>query len=422
VFLHAAAVDGVASGWAPAPLGRGPTLALLLLAAALPAAAALYRSRLTAAAATAGAMGGGLLAGALLLEWSGLLLASGATLWAPPAAAALAFTLRLGVLERDARSLRRRFEHYLAPVLIERMVAEGEMPRLGGAPCEATVMFADLSGFTALSETVESDRLMSLLNRYLDLMSTIIRDHDGYVDKFIGDAVMAIWNAPAPIPDHARAAVQAALAIEAAVRAQAEADAAAGLPGFHVKIGINSGSVSAGNIGARHRLNYSVVGETVNVAARLESLPGVFATPVILGEGTVRAMGAGAGSEVLRLARIRVKGRAAPLSIYAPLTQEEATWSHARRYAEALAAYEEGRFGLAAAGWDALQGTEWRGAGPARLMACDAHRRAKALAAEREGAPPNGADPEGVSGAGVSGPSESGPGGAWDGVLAFTSK
>src|SRR5690606_31610005 len=142
--------------------------------------------------------------------------------------------------------------------------------------------------FTRLSTELPEKELFAVLNDYLDACARIVQEHGGYVDKFIGDAVMAIWNAPAELPDHARRAVSAGLAMSRAVDAIGEASAARGRPGLKIKVAINTGPALVGNIGSRERMNYTVVGSAVNLAARLEDLPRVFDCRVIIGETTAR--------------------------------------------------------------------------------------------------------------------------------------
>src|SRR5262249_45233570 len=151
---------------------------------------------------------------------------------------------------------------------------------------DVTIMFADLSGFTALSGKVGPSELMAVTNAYLAIIVDAVEATGGDVDKFICDAVMGVLGAPAPPPHHAAAAATAALAAVAAVQhAKDEADAD-GRPGYSVKIGLNSGRAVVGNVGAEDRFNYTAVGETVNIAARLESVPGDYGCRIVVGPAT----------------------------------------------------------------------------------------------------------------------------------------
>jgi class 3 adenylate cyclase len=221
--------------------------------------------------------------------------------------------------------------------------------RLGGEEREVTVMFADLSGFTALSTKVSAAELVALTNEYLAIIAGEVDRTGGYVDKFIGDAVMAIWGAPVPEAEHAVQAVEAARAAEAEIRRRREAAEAAGRRGFGVKIGLYSGRAVVGNVGSERRYNYTAVGETVNVASRLESLPGLYGCAIVLGGTTASALD---GRLALReLDWVAVKGRSEPLAIFEPGRDEP-------RYAEALAHYRAGRFVEAEAIWSDLAATD----------------------------------------------------------------
>ncbi|MGH7319927.1 MAG: adenylate/guanylate cyclase domain-containing protein [Candidatus Rokuibacteriota bacterium] len=228
--------------------------------------------------------------------------------------------------------------------------------RLGGERREVTVMFADLSGFTALSGKVEPEALTRLTNQYLSLIVGPVEATGGYVDKFIGDAVLAIWGAPVDDHGHGAKGVRAALEAVARIRQAREAAEAKGELGFSVKIGINSGPAVVGNVGTDKRFNYTAVGETVNVASRLESVPGIYACQIVVGPRTAEL----ARDEFLlrELDLIQVKGRDTPLPIFEPLVEHaRATPSgrdRAARYAEALAHYRARRFADACAVWDAL--------------------------------------------------------------------
>src|SRR5262249_27240955 len=151
---------------------------------------------------------------------------------------------------------------------------------------EVTVMFADLSGFTAMSGKVEPEVLNRLTNHYLGLIVEQVEATGGYVDKFIGDAVLALWGAPAPDARHAINGVRAALAAVARVRQEHDVAQSRGERGFSVKIGMNSGPAVVGNVGTEHRYNYTAVGETVNVASRLESVPGIYGCQIVIGPRT----------------------------------------------------------------------------------------------------------------------------------------
>lgn len=269
------------------------------------------------------------------------------------------FALRFLFEERRRYRIEGAFGHYLAPELVARLAASDEMPALGGEAREVSVMFADLSGFTALSSRIPAEQVVALTNQYLGLMAEEIEASNGYIDKYMGDAVMAVWGAPLPLTDHAARAVSTGLRIasrikEAHIRALRE-----GREGFSVKIGINSGPVVAGNVGARKRLNYTVAGDTVNVAARLESVPGDYGCMVIVGETTAQLLGSEYALREIDV--IAVKGRETPLAVFEPLPDTALTAA----YGQALASYRAGDFAGAAIQWEILAQT---GDGPSRVM------------------------------------------------------
>jgi adenylate cyclase len=231
------------------------------------------------------------------------------------------------------------FRKYIPADLVRMLVREGVEPRPGGSVRTLTVLFADIAGFTGLSERL-GDRIIPLLSAYLDTMSREVSGHGGTIDKFIGDAVMAFWGAPAANPDHAVDACRAALACQSALRASGLADDG-GRP-LKVRIGINSGSMLVGNIGSEFRLNYTVIGDAVNVASRLEGANKEYGTDIIIGEETRRL--AGDRIRVRELDRLMVYGRSGGLAIYELLDCEGETPHWVGLYERGLAAYRSQDF------------------------------------------------------------------------------
>jgi adenylate cyclase len=203
------------------------------------------------------------------------------------------------------------FRKYIPSDLVRTLVSEGIEPSPGGSIRNLTVLFSDIAGFTGLSERL-GDQIIPLLSRYLDTMSREVSGHGGTIDKFIGDAVMAFWGAPAANADHAVDACRAALACQRALRASGLADDD-GRP-LRVRVGINSGDMLVGNIGSDVRLNYTVIGDAVNVASRLEGANKEYGTDIIIGEATRRL----AGNRILvrELDRLLVYGRSGGIAIY----------------------------------------------------------------------------------------------------------
>ncbi len=234
------------------------------------------------------------------------------------------------------------FRKYIPADLVKMLVSEGVEPRPGGSIRTMTVLFADIAGFTGLSERL-GDQIIPLLSSYLDTMSREISSHGGTIDKFIGDAVMAFWGAPATNADHAVDACRTALACQHALRASGLTDDS-GRP-LKVWIGINSGDMLVGNIGSEFRLNYTVIGDAVNVASRLEGANKEYGTEIIIGEETRRL--AGDRLYVRELDRLMVYGLVGGLAIYellgiAERGAEPPSW--VALYDSGLAAYRARNF------------------------------------------------------------------------------
>jgi class 3 adenylate cyclase len=194
---------------------------------------------------------------------------------------------------------------------VKRLIREGNTATLGGTVRPMSVMFVDLAGFTGMSER-PGDRVIPLLSRYFDLVSTAVQTYGGTIDKFIGDAVMAFWGAPASNADHAIDGCRAALACHHILRESGLADDA-GNP-IRIRIGINSGDMLVGNIGSEVRLNYTVIGDAVNIARRLEGANKIYGSVIIIGPETRRL--AGEFIFVRELDRLTVYGREGGLQIY----------------------------------------------------------------------------------------------------------
>jgi adenylate cyclase len=239
------------------------------------------------------------------------------------------------------------FRKYIPADLVKLLISEGTQARLGGAVRPMTVMFVDMAGFTGMSERV-GDRIIPLLSRYFDAVSTEVQGHGGTIDKFIGDAVMAFWGAPKLNADHALDCCRAALSCQQAVRALGLTDDA-GRP-LKIRIGINSGDMVVGNIGSQIRLNYTVIGDAVNIASRLEGTNKVYGSDIILGPETRRL--AGDRIWVRELDRLAVYGRAGGLQIYELLGMANAERASeaidqpgwVEPYERGLAAYRAGDF------------------------------------------------------------------------------
>ena len=243
------------------------------------------------------------------------------------------------------------FRKYIPADLVKTLLSDGVTPHPGGTIRPMTVMFADIAGFTGLSERLGPD-IIPVLSRYLDVVAAEVSLCGGTIDKFIGDAVMAFWGAPRDDSKHAEHACRTALACQCAVRDARIADDE-GRP-LRIRIGINSGDMLVGNIGSDVRLNYTVIGDPVNVASRLEGANKNYGTDIIIGEETRRS----AGDQIIvrELDRLAVYGRAGGMTIYELLAMsgdsEPPEWvSH---YEEGLTAYRARDFAGAIARFESM--------------------------------------------------------------------
>jgi len=223
-------------------------------------------------------------------------------------------SMSVGLAERD--QVRDLLDKNVSPEVAAQLMRDGAA--LGGEEREVTILFADLRGFTTLSEKLSPPDLLALLNRYLDRMSAEIERQGGVIDKYIGDAIMALFGAPVTQGDAADRAVTAAQAMERALIVLNAELAAEGKPPLAIGVGINTARVVAGNIGSSRRLNYSVIGDGVNVAARLQSLTRTpeYATSIIVSSATLAAT-RGKQFAPRALGTVSVKGRAEPVEIFA---------------------------------------------------------------------------------------------------------
>jgi adenylate cyclase len=220
------------------------------------------------------------------------------------------------------RRFRASFARYVSREVASHVLAEA--PALRGELREVSVLFSDLRGFTTLSETMPADSMAAHLNEYFEAMTSAIFAHRGMINDFIGDAVMAIFSAPLADPDHAWHAVQSAVAMESALDTLNSRWQAAGLPALRMGIGIHTGTVFAGNVGAAARLKYTVLGDAVNVAARVEGLNKELESTILITEETRRRVGSRAQTK--DRGPMSVKGRAQPVRVYEVLALDpEAT-------------------------------------------------------------------------------------------------
>ena len=342
VEIHAHMIAGMLdgdTGYTP-PWSQDAILAItlvagLLLAVALPLAGPVYGLGLTVLL-----LGG--MAGGLYTAWH--------QHWVMPVAGPLVTVLGLYLLStaygflaetRNKHQITRLFGQYVPPELADEMSRDPTHYSMEGQSREMTVLFSDIRGFTNFSEKLPPTELAEVLNSYLSTMTAIVQQNRGTIDKYIGDAVMAFWNAPLDMPNHAEAAVQTALDMQAALPALNEQFAARNWPHVKIGVGVNSGRMSVGNMGSSFRMSYTVMGDAVNLGSRLEGITkqygvGILATQTTVDDDKVHAF--------MKIDDVRVKGKEEPVAIYEPLgltgAIDHAALDRARRFERAYAAYQ----------------------------------------------------------------------------------
>jgi len=251
--------------------------------------------------------------------------------------------------EREKRKIRKTFSQYLSPgviALIERDPQKYIRP--GGEMKDLTVMFSDIRGFTTISEGLTPDELVRLLNEYLGKMTDIIFANQGTLDKYIGDAIMAFWGSPYPQTDHAPRGCACALQMVRGLAKLNEKWKTEGRPAIAIGVGLNTGPVNVGNMGSDKRLSWTVMGDNVNLASRLEGITKQYHTQIVISEGTYRQV---ADQFVCReLDKIRVKGKNLPVNIYELLDVA----AERKRYDSLLAEFDRAMA--------AYRAQDWRGA------------------------------------------------------------
>ncbi|MFC4160916.1 CHASE2 domain-containing protein [Chitinimonas lacunae] len=224
---------------------------------------------------------------------------------------------------RKQKQMANLFGQYVPPELVEKMSEEPEKYSMEGQSHELTVLFSDVRSFTTISESMEPRELARFMNEFLTSLTTVIRNnHLGTIDKYMGDCVMAFWGAPVYDPDHARNAVLAGIEMQKAITELGPQLKARGWPEIHIGVGVNTGRMTVGDMGSQIRKAYTVMGDAVNLASRLEGITKQYGVGMIVGEMTRQAVREGI---VFReLDRVRVKGKDEPVSIYEPIGLTEA--------------------------------------------------------------------------------------------------
>jgi adenylate cyclase len=312
--LHANAIDNLINGDFNRNANRWLMLPLILITGAV-FGAGIDRAR-SQLVATLVAIGGI----ALVLAAGYFALMRGLVVPAFTAAAAIALAFMVITVvsfvaeQKQTAVIKTTFGRYVSPQILEHVLAHPEKVELGGERREMTILFSDIRGFTSISEASEPEEVVEMLNEYLTRMVDILLRHGGTLDKFIGDAVMGFWNAPATDPDHARHAVACAIEMveeTARLRAQWEQEGKAAL---RIGIGINTGDAVVGNIGSKRVFGYTVIGDAVNLASRLESKNKDYVTEIIISEFTLARMGS--DFPAVYLDEVKVKGKERAVKIY----------------------------------------------------------------------------------------------------------
>ncbi|HOX26120.1 MAG TPA: adenylate/guanylate cyclase domain-containing protein [Candidatus Krumholzibacteria bacterium] len=335
VVVHATVLDNLLAGRFIAPAPRAIVLVATLLAGAVAGWLAVRVNRAWIAALL-------FVIGLPLPLGAGLLL-YGSAVWWPvmPGTLAVAGGLVGGLGAnwategRQRRFLKQAFRHYLSPAVVDRLVQDPGRLRLGGERRELTIYFSDLAGFTGLGERLDPEALTALLNDYLTAMTDIVLAEGGTLDKYEGDAIIAFWNAPLDVPDHAVRACRAAILCQRELAEhRAELRERCGHD-LSMRVGLHTGPVVVGNLGSKQRFDYSILGDAANLASRLEGVNKVFGTGILASETTVRA--AGAAILARELGRVKVVGRREPVTVYElGGLAGEVEPAHWRTYHEAL--------------------------------------------------------------------------------------
>lgn len=311
--VHANVIDGLLSGRAVAPAAPWQRMALTVTPAlAIAAVGALAAPWFTAAAAVAAA------AAVVWYATRALGLGVWLPLVVPMAACLLTFLGDLAwmyfVEGREKRRVKRLFSRYVSKDVYQQLLASPTDAVLGGERREMTVLFSDMRGFTTLSESGEAEDLVRQLNQYFTRMVGVVFAHRGTIDKFVGDMVMALFGAPLDDPDHADHAVQTALDMVRELRQLNRVWAVEGRTALDIGIGINTGEMIAGNIGSDTIMSYTVIGDNVNLGARLESLNKDFGTRILISEATRRQLKR--AYDIRPLGEVMVKGKTRAVAVF----------------------------------------------------------------------------------------------------------
>jgi adenylate cyclase len=327
VYMHVQIADQILSGtylerpdWAEGAELMAMAATTVLIVAILPFTGALVSS-IVGLLVAAGTLAGSWYA----FSRHGLLLDPVFPMLTGAAIFLLTTLLLFAVTEREKRFVRSAFQRYVAPELLHKLEADPESLKLGGEMRDMTLMFMDIRGFTPISERLGAEPLVAFLNKLLAPLSEAILRHEGTIDKYIGDSIMAFWNAPLPVERHPMKAARAALAMQGVLAEMNAADAFGfhtpqiGLGDAQIGIGINTGMACVGNMGSVERFDYSVIGDTVNVAARIESSCKTVGWGILLSEAAAVQC---PGFALLEAGSIALKGKSRPAKLFALIGDE----------------------------------------------------------------------------------------------------
>jgi adenylate cyclase len=253
----------------------------------------------------------------------------------------------------EKRYLKLAFQHYVPPAVVEDLVAHAGALRLGGEKRELTVLFSDIRGFTTLSERLQPEELVKLMNEYFTVMTEHVFAQRGSLDKYIGDAIMAVYGAPVAESEHPGQACRSALEMMRALDELQQKWRPLGLPEIGIGVGINTGPMIVGNMGSATRFNYTVVGDAVNLASRIESLNKTYGTSILISEYTYERV-KGEFSNVREVDSVRVRGREQPVRLYELFSEEKFSADFLEEYRQAYAAMKAGDYARSAAMFEKL--------------------------------------------------------------------
>jgi adenylate cyclase len=355
ILIHSAMLNGLLNNTFYALWTPGPVLLLVAALGVLLGGAALFRSSWVLYAA-----GLLILAGLFLFAWYELvhfrlfpLVSTGGSVFA------VGFGMIAGIewgVTRERSFIKGAFAKYVPEKVVHQLLLKPELLRLGGEERVVSVLFSDVAGFTTISERMSPTELVHLLNEYLTEMTRIVLDEGGIVDKFEGDAVMAEFGAPLELPDHADRAVRAGLRMQRRLRELRRAWREKGLPELRCRVGINTGAMVVGNMGSDQVFDYTVMGDAVNLASRLEGANKRYDTYLMISEFTLKALAPDAfRTRVLDV--IRVKGKTEPVKVYEVLGEasvplDRAVEAYAAAYEWAFEAYLDRDFDAARKGFE----------------------------------------------------------------------